>query len=385
MVNSPAVLQATAQVNAARSNSLEVKKRLVETAKMLGQIAMDELGITAGLDCFTKGDIGACAETAVTVLSSTVGGMVAKIIGKYAWRWGKAAKLAKSLYKLGADLVAGVQGMFKAKRETERAGSQLATAVKAASDSCPLSFSPETLVLMADGTKKPISAVLVGDKVLATDTKTGKNNSRAVEAVFINYDDDLLDVVIETGSGEAAITTTDDHPFWDELERSWVKASSLDVRTRLHAANGTSVAVAATTRPPVRIGMMWDLTVGRDHNFYVVADGSSVLVHNCNAKTGPKPFGTGAHNLKIAEVAQSVGDGKVVAGGQTGTAERVVRTPAGLKGSRRPDITVEREDGSEYGINVGKQSRTGAPIKREAEAIYDLEGVGTEMHFVPYN
>jgi hypothetical protein len=53
---------------------------------------------------------------------------------------------------------------------------------------------------------------------------------------------------------------------------------------------------------------------------------------------------------------------------------------------RRPDILIRSADRSVYGINVGLRSPlTGAPIKREAEAINDLEGAGSEMHFVPYN
>jgi hypothetical protein len=77
----------------------------------------------------------------------------------------------------------------------------------------------------------------------------------------------------------------------------------------------------------------------------------------------------------------------VIAGGQTGLPEAVIPTPGGLKGARRPDILVERADGSTYGINVGRQStRTGAPITREAQAINDLEEFGgLEMRFVPYN
>lgn len=90
--------------------------------------------------------------------------------------------------------------------------------------------------------------------------------------------------------------------------------------------------------------------------------------------------------MKIRDVADSVKDGEVVAGGQRGLPERAIPTPGGLKSGRRPDILVERPDGSLYGINVGLQStRTGAPIKREAEAISDLESAGIEMHFVPYN
>ena len=94
-------------------------------------------------------------------------------------------------------------------------------------------------------------------------------------------------------------------------------------------------------------------------------------------------------NQKIREVADNVDDGKVIAGGQLDEykPEGAINTPGGAKGSRRPDILVQRDDGSMYGINVGLQSkRTGAPIKREAEAINDLEQYGNlEMHFVPYN
>jgi hypothetical protein len=41
------------------------------------------------------------------------------------------------------------------------------------------------------------------------------------------------------------------------------------------------------------------------------ADGGDAIM-----KRGPKPFGTGAHNEKIAEVAGQVGDGAISGGGQ---------------------------------------------------------------------
>ena len=101
-------------------------------------------------------------------------------------------------------------------------------------------------------------------------------------------------------------------------------------------------------------------------------------------KRGPKPFGTGSHNLTNKDVADSVTDGKIIAGGQR-LPEVSIKTPGGIKSSRRPDILVERPDGSTYGINVGKTTASGVPIKREVEAIYDLEDAGIEMHFVPYD
>ena len=104
------------------------------------------------------------------------------------------------------------------------------------------------------------------------------------------------------------------------------------------------------------------------------------------AKTGPKPKGTGPHNLKIEDIASQVTDGTIIAGGGRGyPPEAVIPTPGGGKGSRRPDILVQRPDGSLYGINVGKTTANGAPIKREVEALYDLEDVGIPMYFVGYD
>jgi len=102
------------------------------------------------------------------------------------------------------------------------------------------------------------------------------------------------------------------------------------------------------------------------------------------AKTGPKPAGTGPHNKKIADTADMVSDGKVIAGGGK-YPERVIQTPGGVKNSRRPDILVERPDGSLYGINVGKTTAKGAPIKREVQALYDLEDAGIPMYYVSYD
>jgi hypothetical protein len=135
------------------------------------------------------------------------------------------------------------------------------------------------------------------------------------------------------------------------------------------------------------VARVYNLNIKTAHTYYVLAGSTPLLVHNCGGlKRGPKPFGVGAHNVKIAEVADQVSDGAVVAGGQRlGLPEAVIKTENGFKGSRRPDILVERANGSRYGINVGKQAATGAPIKREAQAIQDLEGAGLEMHFVPYN
>ncbi len=108
------------------------------------------------------------------------------------------------------------------------------------------------------------------------------------------------------------------------------------------------------------------------------------IVDTKGKKRGPKTNGEGPHNQKIKEVGESVKDGKIIAGGGV-LPEKSFNTPNGIKKSRRPDILVEKSDGSIYGINVGKTTSTGAPIKREAQAINDLEDIGIPMHYVPYD
>jgi hypothetical protein len=58
------------------------------------------------------------------------------------------------------------------------------------------------------------------------------------------------------------------------------------------------------------------------------------------------------------------------------------------KGSRRPDITVERPDGTVYGVDVGKQSRRnrGADQARGGAVTTIWKSSGTlEMQFVAHN
>ncbi|MEV4554085.1 hypothetical protein [Nonomuraea wenchangensis] len=62
----------------ARSAQTEVERQLQALLKAvlaIAKIAADELGITAGIKCFTSGDLGACGETALNILGSLAGGL----------------------------------------------------------------------------------------------------------------------------------------------------------------------------------------------------------------------------------------------------------------------------------------------------------------------
>jgi len=113
------------EVRKAKDNHERVKKQLVAVAKQLGKILMDELGITDAIDCFTKGDIGGCVNTAVTVISSVIGGAAGKLIARYAFRWKKAQRLVQSLWDIGGKLKTLVGDFFKSRQALGDASSLL--------------------------------------------------------------------------------------------------------------------------------------------------------------------------------------------------------------------------------------------------------------------
>ncbi|HEX5293244.1 MAG TPA: Hint domain-containing protein, partial [Streptosporangiaceae bacterium] len=81
------------------------------------------------------------------------------------------------------------------------------------------SFTATTRVLTATGHLVAISKVRPGDKVLATNTKSGKTSAEPVAAVLVRHDSDLYDLRVATGHGTAVIDTTRNHLFWGQLRR----------------------------------------------------------------------------------------------------------------------------------------------------------------------
>ncbi|MFE7130735.1 RHS repeat-associated core domain-containing protein [Streptomyces sp. NPDC057638] len=143
------------------------------------------------------------------------------------------------------------------------------------------SFKAGTLVLMADGTTKPIEEVRVGDEVLATDPETGLTSAQKVTAELVHRDDDLLDVHVRTEDGDrAVINTTAHHAFWDLATRSWKPAGALTGESRLTAPSGGIADVTGSVRRP-GTSLMYDLSISAVRTYYVLAGTTPVLVHNC--------------------------------------------------------------------------------------------------------
>ncbi|MEU8934927.1 ricin-type beta-trefoil lectin domain protein [Streptomyces sp. NPDC048409] len=145
------------------------------------------------------------------------------------------------------------------------------------------SFSPSTPVLMAGGKTKAIGKIKTGDKVESADPDTGRHKGvRTVQHVWINHDKDLLDVTVRDKDGhKATLHTTANHPFWDDTTHSWKPAGALHHGDALNTADNDH-AYVVTTRTTPGTANRWNLTVRELHTYYVVAGGTSILVHNTN-------------------------------------------------------------------------------------------------------
>jgi RHS repeat-associated protein len=160
-----------------------------------------------------------------------------------------------------------------------RAGSRLIEAEKfveaaEATRASPCSFGGETLVLMADGTTKPISRVKVGDMVLAQDPETGEIGARKVTDAWV-HDDDLVRLEID---GDV-VRTTEDHPFWNDTDREWQRADQLDHGDQVLTSDGRRVKVGVLIGSAGR-GSAYNFTVEGLHTYHVLFGTDAVLVHN---------------------------------------------------------------------------------------------------------
>ena len=162
------------------------------------------------------------------------------------------------------------------------------------------SFDPDTLVLMADGTARPIAEVNIGDTVATTDPATGEHSDQQVTLLHANRDTELTDVTVSakpadqatrsTGEGEgerstrgptaAVLHTTAHHPFWDATTGDWVDAADLIPGESTLVGPDGQIQYVTDVRNFTGAKVMRDLTVAVTHTYYVIAGNTSVLVHN---------------------------------------------------------------------------------------------------------
>ncbi|MER6617356.1 polymorphic toxin-type HINT domain-containing protein [Streptomyces xantholiticus] len=167
------------------------------------------------------------------------------------------------------------------------------------------SFVPGTKVLMADGSTKPIEQVKTGDKVVATDPKTGETRIETVTAEIKGQGlKRLVKVTIDTdgkaGTKTAQVTATDGHPFWVPSVGKWLEASDLTSGQWLQTSAGTYVQISSIQRWTAQSATVHNLTVSDLHTYYVVSEAVPVLVHN-DGGSCPTDVGLGYQKANAAK------------------------------------------------------------------------------------
>ncbi|MFE9881942.1 RICIN domain-containing protein [Streptomyces sp. NPDC005784] len=225
---------------------------------------------------FESGSWGGCAWASLDVASLFVGKLIAPIA--------KAVRAVDAAFVTGI----GVRDAFKALKAIEGIDTAAVAAIEREVDlyeeivtSCSRnSFPGSTQVLMADGTRRPIADVRVGDLVRATDPQSGRLYTRPVTDTMRHDTRRLVDITLAGG----VISSTRGHRFFAKA-RGWTPVSALRVGDSLRTPDGTfRIVTALKDRSDLPPREVYDLTVDGVHTFYVSTGGAhpqSVLVHNC--------------------------------------------------------------------------------------------------------
>ena len=137
------------------------------------------------------------------------------------------------------------------------------------------SFDAGTLVLMADGTRKPIEDVMLGDEVIATDPIAGEQGPRTVIDLIRHGGVHTMVEIKMVGGG--SLDATDEHPFWAVRDEAWVDAIDLKAGDVLLSAGGATLTVE-DIKTNLQDLTAYNLTIADLHTYHVGT--ADVLVHN---------------------------------------------------------------------------------------------------------
>jgi RHS repeat-associated protein len=230
------------------------------------------------VDCFTGGDIWACGGLVAGLVPF---GKVGKIL-EAGYNAVKAVSRLSSIVDKARGVLRRVQAITDKVQEVVTEQFQ-----KLSCQTTKHSFVAATLVLMADGTTKPIAEIDIGDKVKATDPTTGDTTDRDVVATIVHTDeDDMTRLTVESEDGTAGtVDATSWHPVWVDAQGRFVNIGDLKRGDRLTSADGTLPVVVDVDRY-THFEPVYDLTIDGVHTYYVLARTTPVLVHNCDFGPG---------------------------------------------------------------------------------------------------
>lgn len=160
------------------------------------------------------------------------------------------------------------------------------------SDNCGdgLSFAANTPVATATG-EQAIGKLQVGEQVWAYNPQTQKMELKPIQKVWLNHDNDLVDLTLVTTSQDAhggekqskeVLHTNEKHPFLTK-EKGFIPVSQLKPGMHVLQADGSYGVVGKLVVVP---GAQWmyNLTVAQDHTYAVGIE--QWIVHNCTNNDG---------------------------------------------------------------------------------------------------
>ncbi|WP_457032128.1 RHS repeat-associated core domain-containing protein [Kitasatospora sp. P5_F3] len=300
--------QALRQKQAADEALAKAKQQREELISKIVDVVGDLIGFNDARDCFTKGDVMGCVNTALNFVPWAKVFKAVKI-GIKAFKLWKEGEKAYSAIRGAERTAKEAENALSIARKTEKEAAEAEqAAAKAADDapaktdgpsttkaddsasSCPLhSFLPGTQVQLADGTTKAIDQLQEGDNVAATDPQTGVTRPEPVVNTITTLDDhDFTDLTIkndqtghnQNGDPQTTLTTTWHHPFWNVTTARWTDAHDLTAGDKVHTLDG-GTATITDVRNYHRNAVTHDLTIANLHTYYVLAGTAPVLVHNC--------------------------------------------------------------------------------------------------------
>jgi hypothetical protein len=192
--------------------------------------------------------------------------------------------------------------------EVGRAGSVINDVAK----SCPLnSFTADTPVLMADGSKKAIKDVRVGDQVTAGDAQAGREVPERVQRVIVGHGVKHISAIEVAGE---TIKATYNHPIWvvDDARFEW--ANQIVPGEHLWL-DGGHLATVTKISSFVEVTTVYNLSVLDVHTFFVGS--SPVLVHNAGCiNASPKAVNHVLETHFEGGAAADIATKSIFAGGQ---------------------------------------------------------------------
>lgn len=203
---------------------------------------------------------------------------------------GTAAGAAIKVAVVATRLVTTAVRSTNVARKVAAVARPINRAVTSAGKSCRTnSFLPGTLVLMADGTTRPIEEIQTGDLVLATDPETGETASEEVTDLIVG---DGLKRLVRVGTDPEAdgsvdwVVATDAHPFYVAGD-GWTDAEDLMIGDLLVSDESRAVEILSIETYSA-IEVVHNLTVDRLHTYYVLTGTEPVLVHNASCSSDPR-------------------------------------------------------------------------------------------------